>query len=285
MSRHVYTSADQRQVWRVVPDIIKARELLVALVWKDLRVRYRYAALGFLWAIAEPLALMLALTFVFTFAFSENAPFGGGESDPPFAVNLLCGLIFWQFFATAISRATHSLLENQNLVKKIYFTREIIPLASLGYPLFNLLIGFVLLAVLHLSFGGHLGVELLWLPLVLGIQLIFMAGAALLLSCLHVRFRDVGYMVGVAVVLGFYASPVFYPLESILESELLPLWARQLYLLNPMAELLTAYRQIFFESRFPDTWLLMWPTLSGVLSLTLGLYVFRKTAPTLSDYM
>jgi len=285
MSKHVYTNTNQRQVWRVIPDLIKARELLFELAWKDLRVRYRYAVLGFVWAIAEPLALMLVLTFVFTFAFPEKAPFGASNDGPPFAVTLLCGLIFWQFFATTISRATHSLIENQNLVKKVYFAREVIPLASLGYPAFNLAIGLALLLVMHILLGGRPGIGLLFLPVIFSIQLALCAGLALLLSCLHVKYRDVGYMVSVGVVLGFYASPVFYPLESILNADALPAWARQLYLLNPMAELLGAYRQVFFESRFPDAWLLAWPSTSAVLSLIAGVTVFRRMAPTLSDHL
>lgn len=285
MNKHVYTNTGQRQVWRILPDLIKARELLLELVWKDLRVRYRYAVLGFLWAIAEPLALMLILTFVFTFAFKEKIPFGAAENSPPFAVTLLCGLIFWQFFATSITRATYSLIDSQSLVKKVCFTREVIPLASLGYPAFNLMIGVVLLLAMHVVMGGTIGLGLLWLPALFAIQLALCIGLGLLLSCLHVQFRDVGYMVGVAVVLGFYASPVFYPMESILGSDLLPAWAQKVYLLNPMAELLTAYRQIIFENRFPDLWLFAWPSASALISIVLGAVVFRYLAPTLSDHL
>ncbi len=291
MNEFVYNSTEQRQLRRLPRDLIRARELLRDLVSKNLRVRYRYAVMGFLWAIFEPLALMLVLTFIFTFIFSGRAPVSGQENTP-YAVSLLCGLIFWQFTATALTSATQSLIDNQNLVKKVHFPREIIPIAATGYPLVNLGIGFVILLALHVISGGIIRLSLLYFCIVFGLHLAALVGLATLLACANVLYRDIGYMTSVAVVFGFYASPVFYPLEFVVRLTDLPAWVEpwypwlvRLYLLNPMAELLTAYRQILFECRFPDLWLLAWPSVTAVVALGLGAYVCRRTGPTLSDYL
>jgi ABC-type polysaccharide/polyol phosphate export permease len=283
-----YISSEQRQVRRVVRDLIRGRELLLGLVWKDLRARYRYAVMGFLWAVLEPLALMAILTFVFTFVFAGRADGIGGGEGPPYAIMLLCGLIFWQYFAAAISSATLSLVDHQNLVKKVYFPREVVPLASVCFPLVNLGIGLLTLLILHVAFGGTLGFGLLWFPVVFSLQFTMMVGLALLLSCGHVLFRDVGNMVQVAIMFGFYASPVFYPLDFVrqaAERGVVPSWMYALYLLNPMAGLLTAYRQVLFELRFPDLALLVWPGLVALAVLALGVVSFRRSAPTLSDHL
>lgn len=291
MSTIVYNSNEQRLLRRLPRELIRARELLRDLVSKDLRVRYRYAVMGFLWSVIEPLALMAVLTFIFTFVLSGKVPVTG-VAEPPYAVSLLCGLIFWQFTANALSGATNSLIDNQNLVKKVYFAREVIPIAATGYPLVNLAIGFVILMALHLITGGSLGPAMLWFAIVFAIHLALVVGLALLFSCGNVLYRDVGYIVGVAIVFGFYASPIFYRLEFVTQAQGVPVWAAswypvfvKLYLLNPVAELLTAYRQILFEQRMPDLWLLLWPAVCAALAVCAGTLVFRRCGPTLSDHL
>jgi ABC-type polysaccharide/polyol phosphate export permease len=287
MSTFLYSNTDQRRVGRVFSDLIRGRELLLDLVWKDIRVRYRYAVMGFLWAVMEPLALMLVLTFVFEFVLGGEMSRTGptGEDAPPYATVLLCGLIFWQFMANALSSSTQSLIDNQNLVKKVFFPREIVPLAAIGYPLVNLGIGFLLLMAVHLLLGGAVSVAFVWFPVVFAIQLLLTIGLALLLSCGNVCYRDIGYMVTVGIVFGFYASPIFYELDFVTTSEKVPAWGAKLYQANPMAGLLTAYRQILFEHRFPDIVLLAWPALLAVGSFVVGVVVFRRKAPTLSDHL
>ena len=262
------------------------------MVWKDLRVRYRYAVMGFLWAIFEPLALMAVLTFIFTFVFRGRVPTTPGVDAPPMAATLLCGLIFWQFMAAGLNSATQSLIDNRELVKKVCFAREIVPMAAVGYPFVNLCIGFVVLLLVHVLLGGGLSLALCFFPVVFALQLAIIVGLGLLLSCGNVHYRDIGYMTNVALVFGFYASPVFYQLEFVTQAANVPEWAAgyypwivRAYLLNPMAELLTAYRQILFEQRFPDLWLLAWPSVLAVLSLGSGIFVFRKAGPTLSDHL
>ena len=285
MSGVVYTEATQRRVLGVFRDVVRSRELLLDLAWKDLRVRYRYAFMGFLWAVLEPLAMMLILTFVFTVIFGDKVAVLRGESERPFAVELLCGIVPWLFLSNALTNGTRSLVDDQNLITKVYFTREVVPLASVITCLVNLLIGFVVLVVVHAAFGGALGLGLVWFAVVFAIQFVMVVGLALLLSCMHVYFRDVGYLVGVALIFGFYASPILYRLERVLDLAPKYPWLVRIYLVNPMAELIAAYRQILFENRFPDAALLLWPCVVALLCLAVGVVVFRRNSPLLSDYL
>lgn len=284
MSIFSYDSLEERNPRRIPRDLIRARQLLLDLVWRDLRVRYRYAVMGFLWAVLEPLAFTVILTFVFTLVFAERVPDTASATGPPYVVMLLCGIIFWQYFSTAVTTATTSVVANQNLVKKVRFTREIIPVAASCVPLVQLGIGLVLLFIVHLFLGGSLGISLVYLPFVFGIQFVLTLGLGLLFSCIHVHFRDVSNVVSVGLLLGFYASPIFYPLEMVRNSRL-PEWLQQLYLLNPMAGLLTAYRQVLLEHRFPDLSLLIPPTIIAGLVFIIGLLTFRRIAATMSDYL
>ena len=284
MNPLTYDSREERRFGRLAPDLIRARQLLFDLIWKDLRVRYRYAVLGFLWAVIEPLAFTLILTFVFAFVLADRTAVIRPDAGPPYAVTLLCGLIFWQHFSASLSAAAVSVVANKNLVKKVRFPREIIPIAACCMPLVQLGLGFLMLVIAHLIFGGGTGLSLLYLPLLFGIQFALTLGLALLLACGHVHFRDVGNLVNVLLLFGFYATPVFYPLELVRNTGL-PAWLHGIYMMNPMAGLLTAYRQALFEQRFPEWALVAWPLCCAVAVLLLGASVFRRYAATMADYL
>ncbi len=285
----MYSSARQWELNRVIPDLLHSRGLLWDLVWKDLRARYRYTIMGFVWAVLQPLMLMLILTFVFGVIIPGRIEGAGESGDHPFYVMLLCGLIFWQFFATSLSSCTTSLLSNHDLVKKVYFPREVVPIAAMGVALVNLAIGFVVLLVIQLFSGGMLGLGVFWLPFVFVIQFMFTLGVSLFCAALNVYYRDVAYMVDVVLTLGFYATPLFYPLSFVQH------WAAghgwygsqilTLYMANPMVGLITAYRQAFLDNAMPDPALLFWPVIWAVGSFVIGIIVFRRGAPVFADYM
>ncbi len=284
MNTVVYDSREERKLHRLILDLVRARELLLDLVWKDLRVRYRYAAMGFLWAVIEPLAFTVILTFIFTFVFADRTAPAQLTDGPPFAVMLLCGLIFWQCLSASLATATTSMVTNKNLVTKVRFAREVIPIAACCMPLVQLAIGFILLLATHLAFGGSVGGTLLFIPMVFIVQFVLTIGAALFLACAHVHYRDVGSLISVLLILGFYASPVFYPLEMVRGARV-PQWIVTAYMANPMAGLLTCYRQIVFEQRLPDMSLLVWPCICAALAFLFGALLFRRLAPTMSDYL
>ncbi|MCA1900908.1 MAG: ABC transporter permease [Candidatus Hydrogenedens sp.] len=282
-----YDSKDQKVVTRVLIDLIRAREILWGLVWREIKARYRYAILGFLWAIIEPITLMLLLLFIFSFVFKQRLTISD-TIEIPMATQILCGLIFWQYFSTSVSGATLSLIHHQNLVKKVFFPREVVPLSSIIYPMVNLSIGFITLIIIHLFFKGTITINVLWLIIILPILFCLSAGLGLLLSAGYIHFRDIGNMVNVGLTFGFYASPVFYPVEWVkraCENQTLPNWFYHLYILNPIVGILTNLRECILYGKAPQPSFLVYTMCVSIFSLLIGIYIFRKQSPTFSDYM
>ncbi len=285
MSTLVYTSTRQRDLLRIVPDLVAHRGLLRDVVWRELRARYRNAMMGFLWAVVQPVMMMGILLFVFGYLLGDIMEARGLNSERPSAVFLLCGLVPWQFLCVALASGTHSLIESQELIKKVYFPREVIPLAAVINCLVNLVVGFVTLFVFLIARDGvsALGFGVIYVPIIFAIQFVLAVGLALLLSALNVYYRDVGYMVDVILTFGFYATPIFYPLQMV--STRLHGTLFNIYMLNPMANLVTAYRQALLDNSFPDTLLLVRPGVAAIILLVVGAVVFRRNAPTFADYL
>ena len=284
MSAH-YTNIGQDRVSRILPDLVRHRYLLWDLVSKELRARYRNAMMGFLWAVLHPVLMMLILTLVFGFLFQGKVAKAGTQYPfPPF---LLCGLVPWQFFSAALIGATNSLLQNQDLIKKVNFPREVIPLAAIGNLLVNFFIGVVVLLVVHLAYGGALfnGTGLLWLPVVFAVLLMLTTGLALLFSSLNIYYNDVLYAVEVALAFGFYATPIFYDLSLVTEfaAETHRPWLAALYELNPMAGLVDVTRQALLDNHVAQPGLLVWPAICAAVILMVGAAVFRRRAPVFAD--
>lgn len=285
MSRAFYTSTQQQSFSRILPDLMANKGLLRDVVWKELRARYRNAMMGFLWAVLQPVMMMMILTFVFRYLMGARLAATGMPSESITPEFLLCGIVAWQFLSVALTSGAHSLLESGELIKKVHFPREIIPLAAVINCLVNLAIGFVtlLLVIIVLRGPSAIGVGLLYLPFLFAIQFALAIGLALLLSALNVHYRDVGYMIDVLLTFGFYATPIFYPLSMVsgrLNGVLL-----QLYMLNPMASLITAYREALLNNQLPDAMLFVRPFVFAVVALVLGAYVFRRNAATFADYL
>lgn len=282
MSKPYYTDTQQREIGRVIPELIRARELLIDLVWKDLRVRYRYALMGFLWAVLEPLIMTSILTFVFSLVLQTKVARLGIETDSAYAAFILVGLIPWQFLATSLTTATRSLVDNGNLIQKVYFPREVIPVAAVGNALVNFLIGYAVLLAFFAILVGLPGLGAVWMLLLFAIQLVLVLGLSLLLSSAHVFFRDVGYIVEVAVLFGFYATPIFYPPDFVAE-RFDTLY--HLYMLNPMAGLVSAYREVLWLDSLEHPGLLVSPVICAAVGILVGVWVFRRNAARISDYL
>ncbi len=261
MVPQLYSANPGARLGRFLPDLIRRRQILTGLVLKDLRVRYRYALIGFAWAVIEPVALTAILAFVFTVVFDVRGGAAGVDSPFHFAALILVALVPWQFLSQSVMSATTSLVDNRSLIGKVAFPREIVPLANVGYGLVNFVIGY---AVLMLA--------------VFGIEVVLVLGLALLLSCGNVFFRDVSYMVNVVLTFAFYGTPIFY------FSSMIPEAYRTAYLvLNPMACLIEAYRYCIIEDAFPNWPLLAWPGAVALTVFVLGLWVFRRNAHVMAD--
>lgn len=254
---------------KILSDLYHHRELIYYLALKDLKVRYKSAALGFLWILLNPLLLMIIFTIVFSYIVKIKV------NDYP--IFLLTALFPWHFFSHTISTSTHSIIDNAQLVKKVYFPREVIPVAINLANLFNFLLTLVVLLVFQILWGVTPSWTVLLLPLAVGFQILLNVGLSLLLSGLNVYYRDVKYIIDALLVIWFYATPIFYPIT------LVPEWLRGIYMLNPMAGIITFYRSILLEGNFPDPGLTVQAGMIVLLIFTIGVIVFRRYEPLFAD--
>jgi lipopolysaccharide transport system permease protein len=222
-----------------VRELWSYRELISDLVVRDLRARYKSSMLGYLWTQLAPLMMML----VFTFVFSVMMPNGLAL----FPVFVIVGLLPWNYCTEAVSGGTRSVIDNANLIKKVFFPREILPLVSVFSSLLNYLLSlpmmFLVMAVTQLLTLGYLNFSLtfLYLPVIILIQTMFLIGVTLFLSALAVFFRDVTHLIGIVILFWFFLTPVFYTLD-IVSSQV----ARLIRWLNPMASMVEFYREILY---------------------------------------
>jgi ABC-type polysaccharide/polyol phosphate export permease len=265
------------------------RELLGNLTQRELRGKYKRSALGWAWSLINPLALAVMFTFVFGVVFQARlAPQGGTELEgiAAYPLFLLTGLLPWAFLANGINGGIGAMVSNANLVKKVYFPREILLGANTLALLVALLIEMSVLGVALLAFGNF------WLPylplilVVIALQAVFVTGIGLLLAALNVYFRDVQHFVGIALQLWFYATPVIYPitlLGNIADREVFGVSLLTLYKLNPMTAFVEMYHSMLFFLRWPDWELFVWATFCAVAMLAFGLWVFKRLEPRFAE--
>jgi lipopolysaccharide transport system permease protein len=216
---------DLRELWEF-------RELLYFLVWRDVKVRYKQTVLGVAWAVLQPVLYMVLFTVVF--GRIAHLPSDG----VPYPVFVLAGLLPWTFVANAVTSAGTSLVNNSNLITKVYFPRLIVPLGSVGAGLVDLGVSLVILLGLLWHYHVALTPGILLLPLVLVEALVVAIACGAMLSALTVTYRDFRYVVPFAVQMWMYATPVVYP------ATLVPDRWRPLLLLNPMAGVVEAFRSL-----------------------------------------
>jgi lipopolysaccharide transport system permease protein len=215
-------------------------ELIRDLVVRDLRVRYKGSVLGYVWTQLAPLLMMLVFTFVFTFLMPSGIAV--------FPVFLIVGLLPWNYCNEAVSSGTRSVIDNANLIKKVFFPREILPLVSVFSSLLNYLFSlpmmFLVMGVTQLLILGQLNFSwtFLYLPVLVVIQTLFLIGMTLFVSALAVFFRDVVHLIGILMLFWFFLTPVFYALDTVS----IPGLARVVRWVNPMASIVEFYREILY---------------------------------------
>jgi lipopolysaccharide transport system permease protein len=247
------------------------RELLLLLAWRDVKVRYKQTVIGAGWALIQPLLTMVVFTVVFS-SFA-HVPSGG----QPYPVLVFAALLPWQLFSQAVSRSTASLVASAPLVSKIYFPRVIVPLAALGAPLFDFCISLVVLAALMAGYGVAPGWGALLLPLFVAVAMLAALTGGVWLTALNARFRDVGYVVPFALMLGMYVTPVAYPLSVVPDR-----W-RTLYELNPLVGVIQGFRWGLLGSEPPRVALFVGATAVLLVGLVCGLAYFTRLQRTVAD--
>jgi lipopolysaccharide transport system permease protein len=260
-----WASLRLREVWAY-------RELLYFFVWRNLKVRYRQTAIGALWAIFQPVALVVIFTLIL-----GRVP-GLAPEGVPYALFALAGLVPWTLFSQGLNSASSSVVDAANMVQKVYFPRLLLPISAALSYLLDFAIATLLLLVLVLI-GGY-GVSLAWLakPLLAALVLATVLGAGFWLASLNVRYRDIKHAVPFVIQLWFFATPIVY------SSEIVPdeLWL--LYHLNPMAGVVEGFRWALFanDGAAPIPALLLGTAVALMLLLS-GQAYFRRTERTFAD--
>jgi lipopolysaccharide transport system permease protein len=235
--------------------LYRHRELLWAWTLRDIRVRYKQSLLGVAWAVLQPLSVMAMFSLVF--AYIVPIPTDG----IPYPIFSYTALLPWTFFATAVSFAVPSLVNNMTLVTKVYLPREIFPLAAVSGSFVDFLVASLVFVGLMLVYRLPFSATLLAVPVLLLIQVLLTLGVVLIASAVNVFYRDVRFLVPLGMQLWMYATPIIYPVS------LVPEWLRPVYMLNPMAGLIEAYRAVALRGTWPD-----WGTLAPAAGIALVLF-------------
>lgn len=247
------------------------RDLLYTLSVHRIKVRYKQSLLGVLWAILQPLSMMLIFTFVFSLIV--RVP----NEGLPYSVLAYTGLLAWTFFSTAVGTATNSMVSHAQLVTKVYFPREILPLTYVIAAMFDFLIASTLLFGLLAYHGVQISARALYAVPVVLVLACFATAMSLFFSALQVRFRDIGYAMPLLLQLWMFASPVIYPLSAVPER------FRRLYMINPLAGLIENFRQVILMKATPDFSSLGQAAVISVLLLAASYAYFKHVEATLAD--
>ncbi len=247
------------------------RELLYFLVWRDIKVRYKQTVLGAAWAVLQP--VMTMVVFSLFFGMLAKIPSDG----VPYPLFAYAALVPWTFFAYAMSQSADSLVGSANLIKKVYFPRLIIPLASVMAGLVDFAIAFVVLIGMLLAYGIMPTIHVVWLPMLVLLALITALGVGLWLSALNVRYRDVRYTLPFLTQFWLFATPIAYP------SSLLPENWKLLYALNPMVGVVEGFRWALLGTQTRPGSMVIASAIAAFALLAAGLLYFRRMEETFAD--
>lgn len=252
-------------------DVWEYRELLYFLTWRDIKVRYKQSLIGVGWAVLQPLLTMVIFTFVF-------GRFAGVPSEGiPYPLFSFAALLPWQYFASAVGRSGVSIVNSSNLIAKVYFPRLIIPLSAAIAPAVDFAITLAMLFLLMAYYGVAPTVHVVFLPAFFLLACAAAMAVSLWLSALHVRYRDVGYVIPFMVQIWMFISPVAYP------SSLVPEQWRVLYGLNPMAGVIEGFRWSLFGTGKPPDLVVALSVAVTLIVLIGGLLFFQKIEETFAD--
>ena len=248
---------------KTLKELYEYREMIYSLVQKELRGKYKGSVLGFFWSLLIPLFQLLIYTIVFSVFM--NSPI------EKFYIFLFVALVPWLFFSNCISGGAISIIQQKNLVEKIYFPRMVLPVAySISYFI-NMLLSFLIVFVALFVSGIGIDFRILWyLPIIMLIEFIMGIGGALLFSALTVYFRDLEYILNIITMAWMYMTPILYPMEQI------PDTIRPLLYLNPMTAVVVAYRDILYYKQAPDMQTLVYAVAWGIVTLVVGWITFQK---------
>jgi homopolymeric O-antigen transport system permease protein len=251
------------------------RGLIQSLVARELKARYRGSVLGFFWSLINPLLLLLIYTFVFTVVLPGTHP----PEIEPYALFLFCGILPWTWFSSSLLEASNVLISGGNLIKKVLFPAEVLPIVTVLSNMVHFLLGLPILAAFLIYYRAPLQWrELAWFPLVVLVQLVLTTGLSLLLAALTVHFRDIKDILSNIVTFWFFATPIIYPMS------VAPGIGKALLNLNPFTHLAISYQEIlFYQGSFGHwKWLLALAVVSVGVFLG-GYFVFDRLRDSFAE--
>ena len=249
---------------KIFKDLYNYRELLKTSVKKDIGGKYKHSFLGVLWSFINPLLQILVYALIFPLVMKN----GGSYKD--YTVFMVCGLIPWAYFTTVINRASFIMIENGNILKKVYFPRSILPLSLVTSETINFLVSCIIILAFIVIKGFGISKFILFFPLVLLIQYVLLLGIALIFSAVTVYMRDIQHFIGVVLQLLFYATPIVYSIDTIPEN------FRWILKWNPMTYIIEGYRAIFYNQTIPDLKSLGVLGIISIIILIVGYLLFNK---------
>jgi ABC-2 type transport system permease protein len=254
--------ADLKEIWRY-------RNMLTNLVRRDLRSRYKGSVLGFLWTLVNPLLQLIVYALVFPYVLRVNIE--------NYTLFLFVALLPWIFFSSSVLGATTSIVSGANLVTKIYFPRLLLPLSVICTNLMNYLFSLSIVFPVLLIAGTTMSWHVLWLPVVLLIEFLFILGLGLIFSALYVKYRDIEHIMSIVVFSWFYLTPVIFPVEAF------PEWVGSLLYFNPMTAVITSIRNVLLYASPPDWPWLLYTFICGSVATLIGYSVFKRGEQTFAE--
>ena len=254
-------------------ELIRYRELFYFFTWRDIKVKYKQAVLGFLWAILQPLAMMLIFTLIFSKGLNVSS------EGIPYPIFALSGLIIWNIFSSGLTSSANSMVANANIIKKIYFPRLIIPMSSILTALFDFCFALLIYVGLIIFFNHQTDwVRVLYsLPLALLLTIITTFGLGTFLAALNVKYRDFQYLIPFMIQFLLFVNPVLYSSQIFTES-----WVGKIMRVNPIANAINLSRGAFTNT--PIDWVGVGSSfIVAFILLFVGVYTFRKTEAYFAD--
>jgi lipopolysaccharide transport system permease protein len=247
----------------ILKEIYNYRQMVYSLVRRDLRGRYKASVLGFLWTFINPLLQLVIYTIVFSIILKSGID--------KYYLFLFVALVPWIFFQASITGGSSSIIAQQDLVKKIYFPREVIPISYVTSCFVNMLFSFIIIFLVVLVSGIQLNIlGVFCLPVIMLVEYIMAVGFALIASAVTVYFRDLEHILSIITMAWMYLTPVLYSVDMIPED------LRKVFMLNPMVPIIDAYREVLYYGGVPNLKSLLNGFILGVLFLAAGFIVFGK---------
>lgn len=257
----------------IIKELYQYREMMHSMINRELKGRYKGSVLGVLWSFLNPLLQLLVYTVVFSFIMRN------GIED--YYLFLIVALIPWIFFSSSITIGASCIRAQKEMVNKIYFPREILPIASVTSQLINMFYAFLVIFVILLISGKGINIHaFLYLPLIVLIEYFFVLGFTFLISALTVYLRDLEYITGILVMAWQFLSPVMYGINMVPEGIF-----RKIFELNPMTSIIINYREILYYKTVPSGRYLVMGTVYAVAFLLIGFCVFRKMQKRFSEVL